>query len=120
MGSLNYYSRFIRDFAIYASVLYELRETNFFEISQMEVGDTISTQSIKEDRDPDTEESKERDPPNERTRWKKATIAFTMLKANTATTPILKHFDPDRIPLIVVYAIKWAVSASLLQEYGGV
>ena len=34
--------------------------------------------------------------------------------------PILKHFDPDRIPEIVVYASKWAVSASILQEYDGV
>ena len=30
LGSLNYYSRFIEDFAIYASVLYELREADFF------------------------------------------------------------------------------------------
>ncbi|OWZ03421.1 reverse transcriptase [Phytophthora megakarya] len=29
LGSLNYYSRFIKDYAIYASVLYELRETDF-------------------------------------------------------------------------------------------
>ena len=43
-----------------------------------------------------------------------------MLKAKIATTPILKHFDTDRIPVIVVYASKWAVSASLLQEYDGV
>ena len=45
------------------------------------------------------------------TRWEKDTIVFTMLKAKIATTPILKHFDPDRIPVIVVYASKWAVSA---------
>ena len=31
LGSLNYYSRFIEDFAIYASVLYELREVDFYE-----------------------------------------------------------------------------------------
>ena len=43
-----------------------------------------------------------------------------MLKSKIATNPILKHFDPDRIPVIVVYASKWAVSASLLQEYDGV
>ena len=29
LGSLNYYSRFIEDFAVYASVLYELREIDF-------------------------------------------------------------------------------------------
>ena len=32
LGSLYYYSRFIEDFAIYASVLYELREADYHEI----------------------------------------------------------------------------------------
>ena len=36
LGSLNYYSRFIEDFAIYASVLYELREEDFHEIRRMD------------------------------------------------------------------------------------
>ena len=62
------------------------------------------------------EERKERDP-NEGTLLETSTITFTMLKAKVATTPILKRFDPDRIKMIVVYAIQWAVSASLLQEY---
>ena len=44
-------------------------------------------------------------------------ISFTMLKDKIAKTPILKHFDPDRHPVIVVYASKWAVSAALLQEH---
>ena len=30
-----------------------------------------------------------------RTRWEKAMIAFTMMKAKIARTPILKHIDPD-------------------------
>ena len=47
LGILNYYSRLIEDFAIYASVLYELRETDFYEISrdkyvQLFVSDTES------------------------------------------------------------------------------
>ena len=33
--------------------------------------------------------------------------------------PILKHFGPDQLPVIVVYASKWAVSASLLHKYDG-
>ena len=37
-----------------------------------------------------------------------------MLKSKIALTPILERFDPDRTPVIVVYAIKWAVSVSLL------
>ena len=36
LWSLNYYSRFIAYFAIYASVIYELREADFHEISRME------------------------------------------------------------------------------------
>ena len=40
-----------------------------------------------------------------------------MLKDKTAKTPILKHFDPDRSPVIVVDASKWAVLAALLLEY---
>ena len=43
-----------------------------------------------------------------------------MLKDKIAKTPILKHFDPDRPPVIVVYASKWAVSAALLQQHDGV
>ena len=35
LGSLNYYSRFIEDFAIYAWVLYELREADFRKISRV-------------------------------------------------------------------------------------
>ncbi|OWZ07964.1 hypothetical protein PHMEG_00019572 [Phytophthora megakarya] len=34
LGSLNYYSRFIEDYAIYALVLYELREVEFAELEK--------------------------------------------------------------------------------------
>ena len=100
LGSLNYYRRFIEDFAVYAAVLYELRESDFFEIgrSQLAAGD----EWLNKDR------------------WTEAKVAFTMLKAKIATAPMLKHFDPDRPPVIVVYASKWAVSAALIQEYDGV
>ena len=37
-------------------------------------------------------------------RWEKAMIAFTMLKAKVAQAPVLRHFVPDRRPVIVVYA----------------
>ena len=46
-------------------------------------------------------------------------IAFIMLKAKVASTPVLKHFDPDCRSTLVVYAIKWAVSVALLQEHDG-
>jgi hypothetical protein len=32
-------------------------------------------------------------------------------------TPILKHFDPGRRPVVIVYASEWAISASLVQEH---
>ena len=55
--------------------------------------------------------------PEGRSRWEKATIAFNFSKQKIATTPILKHYGPDRPPVIVVYASKWAVSAALLQKH---
>ncbi|KAG6611068.1 reverse transcriptase [Phytophthora cinnamomi] len=36
LGSLNYYSRFIEDYAIYAAILYELREVDFAAMSKAE------------------------------------------------------------------------------------
>ena len=47
-------------------------------------------------------------------------IAFNMMKPKIASTLILRHFDPDRVPVIVVYASKWAISAALMQEHDGV
>jgi hypothetical protein len=43
-----------------------------------------------------------------------------MLKAKVAATSILRHFDPDRVPVVVLYASQWAISASLMQEHDGV
>ena len=57
--------------------------------------------------------------PNRQKSMKKAMISFTMLKDKIAKTPLLKHFDPDCPPVIVVYASKWAVSAALLQGHDG-
>ena len=47
-------------------------------------------------------------------------ISFTMLKAKIAGTPSLNLFDPERPPVIVVYASKWEVSAALLQDHDNV
>ncbi|GMF33493.1 unnamed protein product [Phytophthora fragariaefolia] len=49
-----------------------------------------------------------------------AKVAFTMLKAKLVSTPILKHFDPNRTPVIILYGSQWAISAALVQEYDGV
>ena len=138
LGSPNYYSRFIEDFSVYASVLYELREDDFHEIRRtyddprtVEVAgrNRLCHIAHKGDRDryPISGSDRDRFPisggdqdPEGRSRWEKATIAFTFLKQKIATTPILKHFDPDRPLVIVVYASKWAVSAALLQKHEGV
>ncbi|GMF29744.1 unnamed protein product [Phytophthora lilii] len=57
---------------------------------------------------------------DERSKWARAQVAFVILKNKIATAPVLKHFDPERIPVIVMYASKWAISAALMQEHDGV
>ena len=39
-------------------------------------------------------------------RWEKAMISFTILKDKVAQTLVIRHFDPDHPPVIVVYASK--------------
>ena len=111
LGSLNYYSRFIEDFAIYASVLYELREADFHGIRRMEKMESPTPNEKRAydrrsrgDSDPDRIGVTGGDPDcfdvtggdlnlTDRSRWKKAIILFTMLKDKIAKTLILKHFD---------------------------
>ncbi|OWY97631.1 reverse transcriptase, partial [Phytophthora megakarya] len=50
-------------------------------------------------------------------RWIHAHISFKVSKEKIATTPILRHFDPDRQAVVVVYASDWAISGALMQEY---
>ncbi|POM68730.1 LOW QUALITY PROTEIN: Reverse transcriptase [Phytophthora palmivora] len=104
LGSLNYYSRFIEDFAIYASVLYKLREADFYEIAR-------KIKSTGDDESVATEEGNT---------WTEARTAFATLKNKIVNAPILQHFDVDRQPVVVVYASKWAISAALMQEHDGV
>ncbi|POM62536.1 reverse transcriptase [Phytophthora palmivora] len=104
LGSTNYYSRFIEDFAIYASVLYELREADFFEIARM-------TKLTGGDEDVIAEEGN---------MWSEARTAFAILKNKIVTAPILQHFDVDRQPVVVVYASKWEISAALMQGRDGI
>ena len=103
LGSLNYYSRFLEDYAIYASILYELREVDYHVLRRRASG-TGDTHGDVQDED----------------RWSRVQVAFSMLKNKIATAPILRHFDPDREPVVIVYASDWAISASLVQEYDGV
>ncbi|POM77204.1 Reverse transcriptase [Phytophthora palmivora] len=133
LGSLNYYSRFIEDYAIYAAVLYELREVDFAAMSKDDVRIQIKrSMEHKELDQPDLKEDPGSDPklkstetydPEERDgdridpRWIRAHGAFETLKSKIASTPILRHFDADRGAVVIVYASDWAISAALVQEY---
>ncbi|POM77457.1 Reverse transcriptase [Phytophthora palmivora] len=98
LGSLNYYSRFIEDYAIYAAVL-----SIFAAMSKDEVRIQIKRRRLDGDKvDP---------------RWIRAHRAFEALKSKIASTPILRHFDASREAVVIVYASDWAISAALVQEY---
>ncbi|KAE9175210.1 hypothetical protein PF005_g25499 [Phytophthora fragariae] len=113
LGSLNYYGRFIEDMAIYASVLYELREVDFAAIrdraGRERSGPTVVVMEDQQD-DQATADPK----------WTEAEAAFAKLKKKIAATPILRHFDTEKRPVVIVYASEWAVSASLVQDHDGV
>ncbi|POM73861.1 Reverse transcriptase [Phytophthora palmivora] len=109
LGSLNYYSRFVEDFAVYAAVLYELRESDFHEMRRANKVDSA-------DLEPGFDPTKA----SEDDRWAKTKTAFIRIKEKIVATPTLRHFDPSQTPVIVLYANKWAISAALMQEYDGV
>ncbi|OWZ08023.1 LOW QUALITY PROTEIN: hypothetical protein PHMEG_00019499 [Phytophthora megakarya] len=158
LDSLNFYSRFIEDYAIYASVLYELREIDYAAMEKGMNRSRIQLALASESPDPDiltkdpaspqpsdpslqgpdpelsdqdpnlasrdpmpdcvktlnpeTDDSVDLDP-----RWIHAHRSFEVLKEKIAKTPILRHFDPDRRAVVVVYASDWAISGALMQEY---
>ena len=49
LGSSNRNSRFLEDFAIYASVLYELREAEFHEIRRMDEAESSTRDANRAD-----------------------------------------------------------------------
>ncbi|GMF28755.1 unnamed protein product [Phytophthora lilii] len=94
LGSLNYYHRFIADFTVYATSSYALTERDFEEhVAKPEVRD--------------------------QEKWVHARRAFEV-KSKFAETPMLKHFDPERESVVIVYASDWAISGVLTQEHDGV
>ncbi|KAE8981063.1 hypothetical protein PR002_g23935 [Phytophthora rubi] len=110
--SLNYYGLFIEDMAIYASVLYELREVDFAAFRDQagceRVGPTITPGEDQQNNQATA------DP-----KWDEAKAAFSELKRKIAATPILRHFDAEKRPVVIIYASEWAVSASLVQDHDG-
>ncbi|OWY99587.1 reverse transcriptase [Phytophthora megakarya] len=128
LGSLNYYSRFFEDYAIYASVLYELRELGF--VAMTKEATQVRIQQVLEVEDADQGSQGDRggdhrkaldleasDPIEVDPCWIHAHRSFNVLKTRIATTPILRHFDPDRKATVVVYASDWTISGALMQEY---
>ena len=124
LRSLNYYSWFIEYFTRYASVLYELRKSDFHEIRRSHSTEVEGSPSYDHDHNTHIDDSGQRragdhDHPLVKTngqvpikakesdgehtgahRWEKAMIAFTMLKDKVAQIPVLKHFDSDRRSVI--------------------
>ena len=72
LGSLNYYRRFIKDYAVYASILYKLREEDFHARRCQLEGDNNTTNQ---------DESEER--------WTCVQVALDMRKKTIAMSPIL-------------------------------
>ncbi|GMF57189.1 unnamed protein product [Phytophthora fragariaefolia] len=96
LGSLNYYSRFIEDYAIYAAVRYELREVDFAAMSKTENQTQIQASVARSTPDPDNPAPEQADPrfdnldPNSNgsvgvdPRWIRAHRAFDILKERIA------------------------------------
>ncbi|ETN06753.1 hypothetical protein PPTG_23349 [Phytophthora nicotianae INRA-310] len=81
LGGLNYYSRFIEDLAIYASILYELREVDFYEMSRnpgQKTGDEVHS-----------DDEILTAPTDEKDKWDRAQAVFEILKNKIATAVIL-------------------------------
>ncbi|OWZ01199.1 reverse transcriptase [Phytophthora megakarya] len=118
LGSLNYYIRFIEGYAIYASVLYELREVEFVELEKRSDLRKIMDQDDPIARDNGPPELQLAEPLDEW--WIRVHMTFLILKNKIATTPIHHRLDEARTPVVIVYAGDWAISASLTQEHDGI
>jgi len=68
---------------------------------------------------PTVEPRSDQDPATTDAKWIRAEAAFSALKTKIASTPILRHFDPEKQPVLIVYASAWAVSTSLVQDHDG-
>ncbi|KAE8997849.1 hypothetical protein PR001_g19479 [Phytophthora rubi] len=116
LGSFNYYSKFIEDYAIYTAVLYELREVDFAAMNKPENQSRIRELAVTVGDDLEgTGEPAQAD-----LRWIRAHKSFAKLKEKVGTTPILRHFQPELQAVVVVYANDWAISAALTQEHDDV
>uniref|UniRef100_A0AAV1TUR7 Reverse transcriptase/retrotransposon-derived protein RNase H-like domain-containing protein n=1 Tax=Peronospora matthiolae TaxID=2874970 RepID=A0AAV1TUR7_9STRA len=102
LGSLNYYRRFMDNYAIFVSVLYELKEVDFHEWRQKckDGHHSVTTGEVEE-------------------KWSRVQVAFALLKKKITAAPILRHSDPSKEAVINVYLSEWVISASLVQDNEG-
>ncbi|KAF0743339.1 hypothetical protein Ae201684P_007794 [Aphanomyces euteiches] len=86
LGSLNFYSRFIENYSIKASSLYELSRE---EIEKGEVSEA-------------------------------SRLSFEELKRDFAALPTLKHSVANQDVHVLLYTTRWAISATVCQEFDGI
>ncbi|GMF47058.1 unnamed protein product [Phytophthora fragariaefolia] len=112
LGSLNYYNSSWR--TTLSTHLSCMNYVDFEELRSNPDLQRILTQRSQEPRDQDEYASVPEDTGG---RWARAHRSFETLKAKIATAPTLRHFDPGRPPVVIVYASDWAISAALMQKY---
>ncbi|KAG6590777.1 reverse transcriptase [Phytophthora cinnamomi] len=95
LGNINYYHRFIADFAVYETTLYSLTDVDFEERA-----------TKPEDRGHE--------------KWEHVVRAFEVLKAKLAMAPMLAHFDSYREIVVIVDVNAWAISGVLAQVHDDV
>ncbi|OWY97106.1 reverse transcriptase [Phytophthora megakarya] len=131
LGSLNYYSRFIKDYAIYASVLHELRGIDYAAMEKGMNRSRIQLALASESPDPDilTKDPTSPQPSDpglrgldpERSEQDPNLIPgaqiFQGAKGEDREDADLTSLVPDRQAVVVVYDSDWAVSGALMQEY---
>ncbi|KAE9281327.1 hypothetical protein PF008_g27914 [Phytophthora fragariae] len=113
LESLNYYSKFIEYYAIYAAVLYELREVDFAAMNKPENRSRIRNLAVAVGDDLEGAD----EPAEADLRWIRDHKSFAKLKEKVSSTPILRHFQPELQPVVVVYANDWVISAALMQKH---
>ena len=92
MKSLNHYNRFIKDLCHIC--LYPLQIKKIYLDTRRNHLKNEDNTLVKEEEDD---------------KWARVQVAFDMLKYNIASAPILRHFDPAKEAIIIVYARKWAI-----------
>ncbi|OWZ06322.1 reverse transcriptase [Phytophthora megakarya] len=102
----------------FMGILYELREVELAELEKPSDLRKIMDQNDPITRNNDPPELPPAEPLDER--WIRTHKAFPTLKTKIAATPILRHSDDTRMPVVIVYASDWAIFASLMQEHDGI